>query len=70
VQKGVDESQHSFEILLEAFVHAEQDAVTTVDDRIEKMEDLVATQKLPSGMDYPHCPLCNFLTLKIVALKM
>jgi hypothetical protein len=51
-------------------VHAEQDAVTTVDDRREKMKDLVATQKLPPGMDYPHFPLCNFLTLKILALKM
>jgi hypothetical protein len=70
VQKGDDESQHSFGIMLEASVHAEQDAVTTVDDRIEKMKDLVATQKLPPGMDYPHFPLCHFLTLKILALKM
>jgi hypothetical protein len=59
VQKGVDLSQRLFGILLGAFVCAEQDAVTTVDDRKES-ENLVNTQKLPRGLDHPHFHYVTF----------
>jgi hypothetical protein len=33
IQRGVDESQYSFEILIDAFTHAEQIPTTTADNR-------------------------------------
>jgi hypothetical protein len=68
VQRGIDESQHSFEILLEAFVHAEQGILQPQLMTAEKMKDLLATQKLPPGMDYPNLPFAELS--KIVTPKM
>jgi hypothetical protein len=56
VQRGVDESQHSFEILIDAFVHAEQGAMQPQLVTAEKIKNLLRTQKLPSGLDYPNFP--------------
>jgi hypothetical protein len=68
VQRGVDESQHSFEILLEAFVHAEQGILQPQLMTAEKMKDLVATQKLPPGLDYPNLPFSELS--KIITPRM
>jgi hypothetical protein len=56
VQRGIDECQHSFEILIDAFVHAEQGSLQPQLITAEKIKNLVTTQKLPSGTDYPNFP--------------
>jgi hypothetical protein len=68
VQKGIDESEHSFEILLKAFVHAEQGILQPQLMTAEKMKNLVATQRLPPGLDFPNFPFAELS--KIVTPKM
>jgi hypothetical protein len=57
VQRGVDESQHSFETLIEAFVHAEQGVLQPQLITVQRIRNLVRMQKLPPGTDYPNFPL-------------
>jgi hypothetical protein len=56
IQRGIDESQHSFEILIDAFVHAEQGSLQPQFITAEKIKNLLVIQKLPSGLDYPNFP--------------
>jgi hypothetical protein len=56
IQRGIDESQHSFETLINAFVHAAQGTLQPQLNTSEKIRNLLKTQKLPSGMDYPNFP--------------
>jgi hypothetical protein len=57
IQRGVDESQHSFEILIDAFVHAEQGTLQPQLITAEKIKHLLGKQNLPSGLDYPNLHL-------------
>jgi hypothetical protein len=50
----VDENQHSFEILIHAFVHASQGILRPQMITAEKIKSLIAKQKLPTGLDYPN----------------
>jgi hypothetical protein len=54
IQKGIDESEHSFEILIDAFVHAEQGILQPQLITYEKIRLLLETQKLPLGLGYPN----------------
>jgi hypothetical protein len=59
VQRGMDECQHSFEILIDAFVHAEQGTMQSQLIIAEKIRNLVknqSNQNLPNGADYPLLP--------------
>jgi hypothetical protein len=56
IQRGVDESQHSFETLIDASVHAEQGTLQPRLITAEKIKNLLGNQKLPSGLDYPNFP--------------
>jgi methyl-accepting chemotaxis protein len=56
LQRGVDESQHSFETLIDAFVHAAQGTLQPQLITSEKIRSLLKTQKLPNGLDYPNFP--------------
>jgi hypothetical protein len=56
IQRGIDESQHSFEILIDAFVHAEQGTLQPQLITTEKIKQFLGNQKLPSGLDYPNLP--------------
>jgi hypothetical protein len=56
VQRGVDESQHSFEILIDAFVHAEQGTLQPQLITAEKNKNFLRAQRLPNELDYPHLP--------------
>jgi hypothetical protein len=72
IQRGIDESQHSFETLIEAFVHAEQGTLQPQLITSEKIRNLIATQKLPSGLDYPNFPfpdLSKIITPNIYSYK-
>jgi methyl-accepting chemotaxis protein len=56
IQGGIEESQHSFEILIEAFVHAEQGTLQPQLITYEKIRSLLEKQKVPYGLDYPNLP--------------
>jgi hypothetical protein len=56
IQRGIDESQHSFEMLIDAFVHAEQGTLQPQLITAEKIKSFLGNQKLPSGLDYPNFP--------------
>jgi hypothetical protein len=56
IQKGIDESQHSFEILIDAFVHAEQGILQPQLITYEEIRSLLETQKMPLGLGYPNFP--------------
>jgi hypothetical protein len=60
IQRGIEESQHSFETLIEACVHAGQGMLQPQLITAEKIRNLVTTQKLPSGLDYPNFPFPEF----------
>jgi hypothetical protein len=51
IQRGVDESQHSFEILTDAFVHVEQGSLQPQLTTAEKIKTFLGKQKLPNGLD-------------------
>jgi hypothetical protein len=54
LQRGIDESQHSFEILIDAFVYAEQGTLQPNLITTEKIKSFMKTQRLPNGLDYPN----------------
>jgi hypothetical protein len=56
IQRGVDESQHSFRTLIDAFVHAEQGTLQPQLITAKKIKNLLGNQKLPSCLDYPNFP--------------
>jgi hypothetical protein len=56
IQRVVDESQHAFEILVDAFVHAEQGSLQPQLITAERIKSLLGTQKLRNGLDYPNFP--------------
>jgi hypothetical protein len=53
---GMEESQHSFELLLEAFVHAEQGSLQPQLLTLRTVRDIVSKQTLPQGLDFPNFP--------------
>jgi hypothetical protein len=53
VERGLEELQHSFELLLDAFMHAEQETPQPQLITAEKIKNIVRSQPLPSGLDYP-----------------
>ena len=53
VERGLEESQHSFELLLDAFIHAEQGTPQPQLKTAEKIKNIVRSQPLTSGLDYP-----------------
>ena len=55
-ERGFDESQRAFELVIDALVHAEQGIVQPQVLTKERMKILLTRQQLPSGLDYPEFP--------------
>ena len=60
IQRGIDESEHSFELLVDTLVHAEQGTLQPQVITIEKIRNIMMKQNLPSGLDYPALPFSEF----------
>jgi hypothetical protein len=72
VQRGLDECRHSFEILIDAFVHAEQGTIQPQLITAEKIKSVIMNQKLPTGTDYPTLPfseLSKIITPSVYSYK-
>jgi hypothetical protein len=72
IRRGVDESQHSFNILIGAFVLVEQ---RTLQPRLitsEKIQNILRTQRLPDGLgcsNFPFPQLHEIITPNTYAYK-
>ena len=59
VERGLEESQKAFELVIDALVHAEQGTVQPQVLTKERMKFLLKHQQLPSGLDPPDFPFTN-----------
>jgi hypothetical protein len=56
VQRGLEECQHTFEILLDAFIHAEDGVIQPQLITITKVKDMMRGESLSSGLEFPSFP--------------
>jgi hypothetical protein len=63
VLRGMEESQHSFELLLDAFVHAEQGSLQPQLLTLRTVRGIVSRQALPQGLDFPNFPISELSRL-------
>ena len=63
ILRGLEECQHGFEILLEAFVHAAQGTIQPQLITTEKIKDVMLRNELPAGMEFPKFPLSQLQKL-------
>ena len=56
IQRGLDECQHAFEILVDAFLHAQDGVVQPQLITIAKVKDMMKSESLPDGLDFPSFP--------------
>jgi hypothetical protein len=68
VKKGVIECQHGFEILLEALVHAEQGTFHHNSLLPNEFVQVLTSQQLPSGLDYPNFPFSELQRIVVPPL--
>jgi hypothetical protein len=53
IQRGLDECQHTFEILVDAFLHAQDGVIQPQLITIAKIKDMMKEESLPDGVDFP-----------------
>lgn len=56
IQRGIEESQHAFEIIVDALVHAETGAIQPQLMTPMRVKQMLRREGLPSGLEYPHFP--------------
>ena len=56
IQRGIEECQHTFEILVDAFLHAQEGVVQPQLINIAKIKDIMRRESLPDGLDFPSFP--------------
>ena len=55
-QIGTNECQHTFEILVDAFLHAQDRVIQPQLITIDKVKDMIRKESLPDGLDFPSFP--------------
>jgi hypothetical protein len=63
VLRDMEESQHSFELLLNAFFHAEQGSLQPQLLTLRTVRGVVSKQTLPQGLDFPNFPISELSKL-------
>ena len=53
---GIEECQHTFEILVDAFLHAQDGVIQPHLITISKIKDMMRRESLPDGLDFPSFP--------------
>ena len=56
VQRGLDECQHTFEILVDAFLHAQDGIIQPQLITVAKVKEMMREESLPDGLDFPSFP--------------
>jgi len=59
-QRGMNECQHTFEILVDAFLHAQDGIIQPQVITIAKVKDIMKELSLPDGLDLPPFPSLEF----------
>jgi hypothetical protein len=62
-QRGINECQHSFEILVDAFLHAQDGIIQPQLITVAKIKDMMKELPLPDGLDIPSFPSLEFSRL-------
>jgi soluble cytochrome b562 len=52
-QRGLDECQHTFEILVDAFIDAQDGVIQPQQISIAKVKDMMRSESLLSGLEFP-----------------
>jgi hypothetical protein len=63
IQRGIEECQHTFEILVDAFLHAQDGVVQPQLSTMAKIKDMMRTESLPDGLDFHPFPFLEFSKL-------
>jgi hypothetical protein len=63
IQRGMSECQHTFEILVDAFLHAQDGIIQPQLMTIAKVKDMMKELSLPDGLDLPPFPSLEFSRL-------
>jgi len=56
IQRGINECQHTFEILVDVFLHAQDGIIQPQFTTIAKVNDMMKELSLPDGLDLPPFP--------------
>ena len=56
IQRGIEECQHTCEILVDAFLHAQDRVIQPGFINIAKIKDMMRKESLPDGLDFPSFP--------------
>jgi len=56
IQRGLLECQHTFEILVDAFLHAQEGVIQPQLMTLTKVKDMMKRESLPDGLDFPSFP--------------
>ena len=56
IQRGIEECQHTFQILVDAFLHAQEGVIQPQLITIAKIKDMMRKESLPDGLDFPSFP--------------
>ena len=56
IQRGITEWQHTYEILVDAFLHAQEGVIQPQLITIAKIKDMMRKESLPYGLDFPSFP--------------
>jgi hypothetical protein len=56
IQRGLDECQHTFEILVDAFLHVQNGVVQPQLVTMTTIKDMIGEESLPEGLDFPSFP--------------
>jgi hypothetical protein len=63
VQRGITECQHTFEILVDAFLHTQDGIIQPHLITIAKVRDMMKEMSLPDGLNLPSFPSLEFSRL-------
>jgi hypothetical protein len=56
VQRGLYECQHTFEILVDAFLHAQDGVIQPQLITTAKIKDMMKQESMPDRLDFPSFP--------------
>ena len=56
IERGISECQHTFEILVDAFLHAQEGVIQPQLITVTKVKGIMKRESLPDGLDFPSFP--------------
>jgi hypothetical protein len=63
IHRGINECQHTFELLVDAFLHAQDRIIQPQLITISKVKDMMKELSLPKGLELPPFPSLEFSRL-------